>query len=281
MEDRDMSDFFDIKRFGKFLTYELNNAKASCGLSILVMGLLPAILFTFFEIFSFIFTRHFQPLDMEVKKICFTFCILILVMSIPAKMYGKLTERRKGSDWLMIPASTFEKFLSMVLVMCVVIPVSFFALSGCCDWLLSVVFPEHYGASQTLNSISILSRFGAFGSDSTALFEPSLAGVIWMLLGSMWVNILAFTLGAICFKRGKAGKTILCYFALSILLSVILVTFFGHGGSFDSEDFEDLMSGMTAQKAQNFINFVINSSFFVMLGGLLAAIYFRIKTIKH
>ena len=83
-----MSDIFDIKRFGKFLTYELNNAKASCGLSILVMCLLPAILFTFFEIFSFIFTRQFQPLNMEVKKICFTFCILILVMSIPAKMYG-------------------------------------------------------------------------------------------------------------------------------------------------------------------------------------------------
>ncbi len=276
-----MSDFFDLKRFGKFMTYELNNAKASCGLSILVMGLLPAILFTFFEIFCFIFTRHFQPLDMEVKKICFSFCILILVMSIPAKMYGRLTERRKGSDWLMIPASTFEKFLSMVLVMCVVIPVSFFALSGCCDWLLSVMFPEHYGASQTLELFRRISLFGSFGNDSTGLIEPSLAGVIWMLLGSMWVNILAFTLGAICFKRGKAGKTILCYFALSILLSTILVTFFGHGGSFDSDDFDNLISNMTAQKAQHIFNFVINSAFFVMLGGLLTAIYFRIKTIKH
>ena len=276
-----MSDFFDIKRFGKFLTYELNNAKASCGLSILVMGLLPAIIFTFFEIFSFIFNRHLQPLDIELKKICFTFCILILVMSIPAKMYGRLTERRKGSDWLMIPASTFEKFLSMVVIVCVAIPLSFFVLSGCSDWLLSVVFPRYYGDSQTLNSINALSRFGAYGNNSTGLIEPSLAGVIWMLLGSLWANILAFTLGAICFKKGKGGKTILCYFALSILLSTILVTFFGHGGSFDSDDFENLVTNMTAQKAQNLINFVINSAFFVMLGGLLTAIYIRVKTIRH
>lgn len=276
-----MSNIFDIKRFGKFLTYELNNAKASCGLSILVMCLLPAILFTFFEIFSFIFTRQFQPLNMEVKKICFTFCILILVMSIPAKMYGMLTEKKKGSDWLMIPASTFEKFLSMVLIMCVVLPVCFLALSGCCDWLLSVVFPEHYGASQTLEFFRRMSLFGDFGNDSMGLIEPSMGGVIWILFGSLCANILAFTLGAICFKRGKAGKTILCYFALSILLSTILVIFFGHGGSFDSDDFEKLMSGMTAQKAQHLINFVINSAFFVILGGLLTAIYFRIKTIKH
>ena len=276
-----MNEIFDIRRFGKFLSYELNNAKASCGLSILIMGLLPAILFSFFEIFSFIFTKHFQPLDMEEKKFCFTLCILILAMSIPAKMYGMLTEKKKGSDWLMIPASTFEKFLSMVLIMCIVIPVSFFVLSGCCDWLLSVVFPGYYGDSQTLNSLDALSHFGAFGNDSMGLIEPSLAGVIWMLVGSLWVNILAFTLGAICFKRGKAGKTILCYFALSILLSTILVTFFGHGGSIDSDDFEFFLSNMTAQKAQNLINFVINSLYFVLLGGLLAAIYFRIKTIKH
>lgn len=275
-----MSEIFDIKRFGKFLAYELNNAKASCGLSILVMGLLPAILLSFYEIFSFIFTKHFQPLDMDVKKICFSLCILILVMSIPAKMYGSLTEKRKGSDWLMIPASTFEKFLSMVLIICVALPVSFLLVSGCCDCLLSTFFPVYYGSSNTIDVWNSLFRTD-FGFNDNSLMSMTSSGLTLILFGSLCVNMLSFTLGAICFKRGKAGKTILCYFAISILLSTILVAFFGRGGSSSSDDFEYLMSNMTAQKAQNIINFVINSAFFVMLGGLLAAIYFRIKTIKH
>lgn len=275
-----MSEIFDIKRFGKFLAYELNNAKASCGLSILVMGLLPAILLSFFEIFSFIFTKHFQPLDMEVKKICFSLCVFILIMSIPAKMYGRLTEKRSGSDWILIPASTFEKFLSMVLIVCVVLPVCFLAVSACCDWLLSIVFPEYYGPSNTVDVWNSLFRTD-FGFNDNSLLSTSASGLVLILFGSLCVNMLSFTLGAICFKRGKAGKTILCYFAISILLSIILVAVFGHGGSFSSDDFEYLMSNMTAQKVQNFINFVINSIFFVMLGGLLVAVYFRIKTIKH
>ncbi len=233
-----------------------------------------------YKFFCFIFTRHFQPLNMEVKKICFTFCILILVMSIPAKMYGRLTERRKGSDWLMIPASAFEKFLSMVLIACVATPVSFFVLSGCCDWLLSVVFPEYYGASNTVHVWNSLFRTD-FGLNDNSLLSTSASSLTLILFGSLCINILAFTLGAICFKKGKGGKTILCYFALSILLSTILVAFFGHGGSFDSDDFENLVTNMTAQKAQHLINFVINSAFFVILGGLLTAIYFRIKTIRQ
>lgn len=276
-----MKNVFDFNRFGKFFTYELNNAKASCGLSLLILGLMPAIILSGQAIFSFIFTHQFQPVGMEMKKVMLTICLFILVISLPVRLYGKLTEKKKGSDWLMIPASGLEKFLAMIIIVCIVLPLCFFVLFYGSDSILSVVFPNFYGSSLTSVHIHRFSLFGDYGNDFSGLIAPSRSGVIVLLLASLFINMLSFTLGAICFKRGKGGKTILCYFALSIILSILLVCIFGHGGSINADDFESFIADMTPQKAQNFINTIINVPLILFLGGLLTAIYFRIKTIKH
>lgn len=275
-----MNNFFKADRFGKFFMYELNNARASFGLSLLIVGLMPAIIFFFNELFSVVFARSLMTLEQGVKIACLVFCLLVIFISAPAKLYGKLTEKRKGSDWLMIPASSFEKFLSMVVILCVALPVAYLILGAGSDMLLSAVFPSTYGSSLTLQMFSSISR-GVNSWNGEAPVTISKAGVFWIYYASFCINILAFALGAICFKRSKAGKTILCTFAFSILLSFILVSIFGHNLSIDSDDIEAFFESLKPERIQLVINLIINLIIFIFLGGLLVANYFRIKTIKH
>lgn len=275
-----MNNFFKADRFGKFFLYELNNARASFGLSLLIVGLMPAIIFFFNELFSVVFTRNLMTLDQSVKIACLVFCLLVIFISAPAKLYGKLTDKRKGSDWLMIPASSFEKFLSMVVILCVVLPVAYLVLGAGSDMLLSAVFPSTYGSSLTLQMFSSISRgVNSWNGDGVITFSK--AGVIGIYYASFCINILAFALGAICFKRSKGGKTILCMFAFSVLLSFILVSIFGHNMSIDSDDMEAFFKSLNPERIQQTVNFLASLTVFIFLGGLLVANYFRIKTIKH
>ena len=275
-----MKEFFKADRFGKFFLYELNNARASFGLSLLIIGLMPAILFLFNELFSLVFSGRLEPLDVAVKCACLVFCLLVIFISAPAKLYGKLTEKREGSDWLMIPASSFEKFLSMVVILCVVLPVAYLVLGIGSDLLLSAVFPSTYGSSLTLQMFNSISQ-GVNSWNGNSAITFSKAGVIGIYYASFCINILAFALGAICFKRSKGGKTILCIFAFSILLSFILVSIFGHNMSIDSDDVETFIESLSPERIKQIINLLTSLTIFIFLGGLLVANYFRIKTIKH
>ena len=89
---------------------------------------------------------------------------------------------------------------------------------------------------------------------------------------------LVFFLGALCFKKSKVGKTILCLFAFSTVLSTLSMVFFGQYGPtyinvFDSDvDPVQLLTGL---------NWFLNIYFIVVIGGLMGGIYYRLRTLKH
>ena len=141
-----MNNIFDIKRFGRYLTYDLNNAWNNFGISALVLGLMPLILLFFNTIFGLVFSGQVQPLHPAAKVAIMVCAFIIVAISGPVKLYGHLTERRSGSDWLMLPASSFEKFLSMTVMLCIALPVVVLGLFSVCDLLLSWIVPV-YGDS--------------------------------------------------------------------------------------------------------------------------------------
>lgn len=272
-----MSNVFNLKRFGKYYSYDFNNAAANYGVSALVIGLLPLILLVFYVIFSLVFTGNVEPLPLPLKLTLFGIVLLVVILSAPVKLYGRLTERKAGTDWLMIPASSFEKFLSMAIMLCIVLPVVVFGLFAACDLLLGALVPA-YGESM----ISLLKENISLASemaDEMSWAVTTTGGSIMSVWGGWCASVLAFGLGAICFKKGKAAKTILCIFALEVLLSLLVVIIFKGMdlGQFVSDFFE----GMNSEKAQFWTNFALNAFYFVTIGGLLAAIFFRVKTIKH
>lgn len=280
-----MKNVFDIKRFGKYFTYDLNNAWSNFGVSALVSGLLPLVFLVFFVIFGLIFDGRVPEFPSSVKFVIPLVILVILILSAPVKLYGSLTERKAGSDWLMIPASSFEKFLSMALMLCVVLPVVVFGLFSLCDLLLGWLVPA-YGGSAVKMVPSVLSAVS--GESMTINGIPSsgftAGGLVAMAFLTWCASILPFGLGAVCFKKGKAAKTILCIFALEMVLSILLVIFFkgGYDSGFELGQFLSRLFGeMTAGKVQFLANLLINLNFLIVVGGLLTALFFRIKTLKH
>ena len=107
-----MNNIFNFKRFVNYLRFDLRNAKNYYGLSMLVVGLLPVIVFAFSQILYWMVSKDNVSLDFGLAFRCITLCIAVAIVNLtaPPKMYGRITERRCGSDWLLIPASTFEKW---------------------------------------------------------------------------------------------------------------------------------------------------------------------------
>lgn len=280
-----MNNVFNLKRFGKYFTYDLKNAASNYGISALTIGLLPLICLVFSVIFSLIFSGEVASIPTPVKIMLFGVAVLVVILSAPAKLYGRLTERKAGTDWLMIPASSFEKFLSMAIMYCVILPVVVFGLFALCDILLGWALPI-YGDSFIL---SFKNMFQSAGLDAALASSSPIITTTGGVIGSVWggwcASILPFALGAVCFKRAKAAKTILCIIALEMVFSFIAVLFLKGGfengfianGTFFLSGFED----MSPEKLQFWTNFLINALYLVVVGGLLTGLFFRVKTIKH
>ena len=276
-----MNNIFDIKRFGNYFLYDLRRAKNNYGLSLLILGLIPVILFVTYVLLTLIgllFNSPAEGIGMmpEGMKFAGVFtAILVVLLGAGAKIYGFVTEKRAGSDFLMLPASTCEKWLSLVLVVCIVLPVVLFALLYVSDGLLALVFPNTYGSSLAgfidKDFVEGLTA-GLMDKDGLYINLPAILFLNWC------ENVLAFTLGAISFKRGKVGKTILCLFALGILFSTLMVLLVGNT-NIDSDQFISWFD--SPDKAFSTANWILNILYIVVIGGLLGGLYYRLRTIKQ
>ena len=290
-----MNKYFDSKRFGRYLAYDLHNLRANYGLSLLLLGCMPVVLYLLTVLVNLLTHGLFgswegwvtPPIGARIG--IFFVTLLILCISFPVKQYGALTEKRYGSDWLMIPASRLEKFLSMMLVTLVVVPFAFLICYNLTDGVLSLCDPTYgkalasinlnemmYGANAGWNEVSLMEVNGR--SVPVALG----GGGFWILWTNMMRTLLVFLLGALCFKRKKVPMTILCLIALSIVLSTILSLFFVHF----SGNIEQWFESLDVEKLQNAnwnlrVNLAIWMDVIVIVGGLGTAIWFRLKTLKH
>ena len=266
-----MNNIFDIKRFGNYFLYDLRNAKNNYGLSLLILGTLSISTFVIYELFSLIISQHFSEIPVAMKYMVFFAAITVVILGAGTKIYGNLTEKRAGSSFLMLPASTFEKWLSMGLIICIILPIILLALQLGSDALASFIFPNTYG-DRLLELIAMQEL-------KENLLENGIR-VNWtgILLLDWSEYILTFTLGAICFKKSKIAKTILCIFGISMILSTLGIVIIGHNGTIYYNWFDQFD---TPEKAIRALNWVLSISFTVMVGGMLGGIYYRLRTLKH
>lgn len=283
-----MNKYFDINRFGKYFLYELKRAYSNCFLSVLICVCMPAIMFAFVELFTLIFYGHASeaPADAFYALTAGIASLAVLIIALPSKLFGQLTDKRFGSDWLMIPASTLEKWLGVIAMSCVVLPVGGGILFLGIDGLMSLVFGQYYGYS-LLHNIGELQNLISLTTNS--VLNINLGGMLYVKVAEY---ILIFTLGAICFKTAKPAKTIL---TLIIISSVFGFFLGGLGVAFGSnlidiiqnwaENFESRFAEIdpvtAASKVAMYINLALSLWYLLICGGLMGGIYYRIKTLKH
>lgn len=268
-----MNNVFDIKRFGNYFLYDLRRAKNNYGLSLLILGLIPVILYIFFGFFRLISGSGMDIGEMpdELKYMGVFISCTVVIFGAGAKLYGFLTGKKAGSDFLMLPASTFEKWLAMSLIVCVVLPLVLGVLLFASDGVMGLLFPNTYGtrlftADLGQEWIRQLSESGV------SINIPAYLFLQWCL------DILIFTLGAICFKKAKVAKTLLCLILFGMMISLLALIFFGHAHL----DFDWLESTFgTPEKAVSAINWTISLVYAVGIGLLLGGTYYRLRTLKH
>lgn len=267
-----MNDIFDFRRFGKYFAYDLRNVKNRFGWSLLVLSLLPAMMFVFSEIFSLTIDGHFWDMPNAVRYVAVYIGLIIAVLKAPSKIWGGVTDRRYGSDWLMLPASGFEKWLSMMLICVLVLPLCLSVVILAGDAICTLVFGDAYAGRLMLSELCSLKDLGLGGDVDVDFF--GIGYTSWLS------NILIFTLGALCFKRSKAAKTLLVCFLVGVVFSLISAAIFGQA-AFDNDSLEYFMENLGPERFISGLNVLLNVICFTVIAGVMIASYFRIKTIKH
>lgn len=270
-----MSNTFDIKRFWKYFVYDLTSAKNNCGLTLLILGAMPVFLFFFYELFSFIIGGGFTSVSLGAKIPSIVMAFVVACLFFPAKHYGTITNRKEGSAWILLPASRLEKWLSMLLVTCVVVPAFMVAETAACEGLLGIFFKNTYGEMTIAGIAGGLNQ--AWGELSLGNGDPALINWPYSMYLGWAMTILVFTLGSIYFKKSKIGKTFLALFLLSLAISIIGTVVFKIIAGGDIEMHID-MDDESIVRWIRVIQYVVYAIEFAIVDFLL---YHRIRTIKQ
>ena len=286
-----MNKIFDKNRFGRYFATDLRSCTASYGVSFLLISLMGVIIYIGTVMMGLIFNGTWEGPDIDFRSTVFGICMFVLMVTMPVKCYGRITDKKNGRDWLMIPASGTEKFLSMVIMTIFIIPVSaallYLGLDAilcaaditCGPTLATSIFklPDYIVSGQILtygdiNSYPAIDRFMS-QVRNPLLYADDIIGAS-----------LAFLLGAITFRKSKTAKTFIALTVIITALGFVMTPVL-------SSIFKDI--AVTAPESPEALDALFNRWIFrhvalfdtlndtIVNLILLAGIYFRIKTLKH
>ncbi|MCM1501614.1 MAG: hypothetical protein NC115_02955 [Bacteroidales bacterium] len=273
-----MKEIFDIKRFWKYFVSDLRSSASRYALSFLIISFMGVIIYAGTVIMGFLIKGTWGGPEVFFRTATFAICVAVLVLTMPQKLYGHITEKRAGSTWLMIPASTFEKYLSMVLICAVIVPALFIGIYLGVDALLCTI-----DSTCGVTICHIGKEIFGYRDEIPTEVISAIGGLINPLsyIDDIIGIILIFLLGAIFFRNAKVAKTILCLMALSMAMSII-------GTPFIHSYVEALASNPAMSLDEFFSNSLfgnlalidtINDIAVIVIS--LAGIFFRVKTLKH
>lgn len=209
-----MNQFFSFKRFTLLVRKHWADNKKRYGLSVLAfIGLL-----TTWFVFTMLTEFDSVPMGREVQTITFFLALFALGTFYASQYFSDLGSRSKGINFLLVPASTFEKLL--------------------CSLLYTVLlFFVVYTASFYLVDVLMVGVAKTFSETTEAGVQPTVFNVFDMLIfpfnRDTTFNFLlfffsvqsAFLLGSVYFEKYSFIKTIICCFAAAFILFFLIYFF--------------------------------------------------------
>jgi hypothetical protein len=289
------NDVFNMNRFGRYLVTDIKNVISRYGINLLVMVATSLTAYLLVGFFTLIVGNGWHSMTIAGRSIAMGITYLILVISAPGKIFGFITDKKEGSEYLLVPASTLEKTISMVLVCCILLPLAFLGVYLCLDQILCLIDSNCGMSLLTLlhNGRDFLNEFFRnLSNQATGLVFTNIDALshLWLYVDDMAQSFLIFLLGALMFKSSKPAKTIGCLILLSIATSMIVTPIAMHGviERFKDAAYVSNMSPEELMQSFPFISWTVNHpvladtlSDTIVNVGLFIAIYFRIKKIKH
>ena len=292
------NDNFNFRRFGKYFGTDIRTCWSNYGLSLLTISILsPVFFYILITTFHLILNSSWDGPDMGLRFFVFCIALTCLVITMPVKCYGKITEKQYGTFWLTLPASRLEKFISMFLMTCIIFPIAGIATYLAVDALICT-FDHTCGNNLIAGAMELIRNMGDIKELTMNLVDESVtiedAALIQEIVSQMNSPLLyideifgitlPFLLGAIFFKNGKTVKTILVLFALSTVFSISITPIMENWAT-------EVMTGLndgTAVIRKLFDNGLFRNlalidtiSDTVLNLAIMTGIWFRIKTLKH
>lgn len=201
-----MNNTFNINRFSKLLQKELKEFPKRFGYSIL--GIF--IVYFLYRVALFFLPTSFESSNMTSFSLMVFWILTVVAVVVPYKCYGTVNNNKLGLDYAQLPASSFEKTLSMFIITFFVSLLSIFIAIQLIDVVFYLINPAKAG----LPSIC---------------FMKSVPFVLMQVISLFLLNA-EFALGNLIFHKNKVSKTILCLFAIGAVFSIIGVCVITHIG---------------------------------------------------
>ena len=134
------SEIFNGQRFWTYFKYDITQMWRNHVKACIAIGLAGIILYMLYVILSLLLGNGWSGPGLIPRLVVFIIAGTALEL-YQTRTYGYLTDKRKGSAWLMTPASTFEKWLSMMLMTLIILPGLLMIVYLFTDLLISAIDP--------------------------------------------------------------------------------------------------------------------------------------------
>jgi hypothetical protein len=205
-----MNQFFSSKRFRLLVLKHWADNQRRYSLSVLAfIGLLTA----WFAL-SLLMPEEQVPISADVQKTTFFFLFFVTGALYASQFFRDLGSRIKATNFLLIPASSFEKLLCGILYSALVFPLVFIAAFYLADSLMVALANMIFG-TQSGQKASVINIF------SVDFFRFNSRRTLNFLLFFFSVQSV-FLLGSVYFRKYNLIKTIISCFVIWMLCMALV-----------------------------------------------------------
>ena len=283
-----MNNTFNINRFGKVLKHDGLNFFPNLILALAILWAIPVVIYLFTALL---------PGD-EEKDLIYAFSRIdtistlstIALIIAPARLYKYCNDSRKGIGYAMLPASTLEKFLSMVIYCVIVTPIIYVAGALAIDSILAIFNGPYEGFAVSayfdkyaqINYVLENDQMHGLLDDTWPIFINSLSATFLILLNLFGTLLLSsiFMFGNMIFKKHKTGKMIGILIVLLIIIMIIVINYVACHETMFSQWDNDTASEILKRLIVIMMNAAIYTEIIVS-ALLLWGTYRKIKTQKY
>ena len=206
-----MNNTLNINRFGKILKHDGLNFFPNLILTLAILWAIPVIIYLFSALMPTKDTNDAFDALSRIDLISMLENIAIIIA--PARLYRYCNDSRKGIGYAMLPASTLEKFLSMIFYCVIVTPIIYVAGALAIDSILALFHGPYEGFAvanyfDTFAKIkAVFERDNVMLDDSFMLYYSSISPTFMLILSALGTLTISsiFMFGNMIFKKRKTG----------------------------------------------------------------------------
>ena len=282
-----MNNTLDIKRFGKILKHDGLNFFPNMILALAILWAIPVIIYLFTSLIPSDDTSHVFDAFSRINIISLIKKIVIIIA--PVRLYKYCNDQRQGIGYAMLPASTLEKFLSMVIYCVIVAPIIYIAGALAIDSLLAL-FHGPYNGFAVAYYFDSFAQFDhsieksqlVFNEEDALLLFNSISSTYMLIIGLLGTLMLSsiFMFGNMIFKKHKTAKMIGILILLAIILMIVFVNYVANNENIFNHAYKD----NSEEFIRRLIYIAMNIMFYTELivsALLLFGVYRKIKTQKY